>query len=129
MLTARQVVDEWHQRLDACNLGDLMGLIADEVETAAPRRSGQGSAADVRDWVIRSGIRLTPRQIYSRSNAVVVEQAARWPMPDAGAETDGAREQPTGEQTVGTPSSGSRTAGSPVCCALTPSCPPWRSAD
>lgn len=77
-----------------------MGLIADEVETAAPRRSGQGSAADVRDWVIRSGIRLTPRQIYSRSNAVVVEQAARWPMPDAGAETDGARKQPTGEQTV-----------------------------
>lgn len=100
MPTAPQVVDEWHRLLDARDLDGLTSLVADEVEIAGPRGNGRVSAEDVRDWVVRSGIRLRPRRTYQRGDAVVVEQAARWLAPSEGTAADEVEGQPSTEQIV-----------------------------
>ena len=82
MDAARQVVDEWHRRLNERDRDGMGELVAARVEISGPRGGDHGSRSDVREWVEQSGIRLESRQIYASGDAVVVEQAARWPDPD-----------------------------------------------
>lgn len=100
MTDARQVTDRWHRAIRTGDLDGLMALVADNVVISGPRGSGLGTSADVRDWVQRSGIRLEPRRVYHRGDAVVVEQSARWPLPDHGATGSPAMAALTDEQTV-----------------------------
>ncbi len=88
MDNARQVVDEWHRRLNGRDLDGLMELIAARAEMAGPQGGGQGGPADVREWVERSDIRLEPQQTYACGDAVVVEQVARWPDSNGGGLTE-----------------------------------------
>lgn len=83
MPTPRDVVSDWHRYLNARDLDALEGLIAPTVEMAGARGETTGGPADLREWVERSGIRLTPVRTYARSDAVVVEQSAEWFAPDA----------------------------------------------
>ena len=76
------VVLAWHAALGRRDVHELVGLLAPAVEIAGPRGTGSGTAADVVDWVERSGISLEPRRTWLRGDAVVVEQIAHWPDPE-----------------------------------------------
>jgi ketosteroid isomerase-like protein len=95
MPAPRDIISDWHRYLNARELDALAELIAPTVEIAGPRGEGTGSPADLRDWVERSGIRLTPVRTWARGDAVVVEQSAHWSGPG-----NSATEEPTDAQSV-----------------------------
>lgn len=82
MQTAAQIVQAWH---DAVNAGDAEGAVAcshPEVEVGGPRGTGHGHDL-LRGWLHRSGIRLSPAhdlvaEPWGDGERVVVQETARW---------------------------------------------------
>lgn len=95
MPAPRDIINDWHRYLNARDLDALVGLIAPMVEMTGPRGEAIGGPADLRDWVERSGIRLTPVRTWARGDAVVVEQSAHWSVPG-----NSTTVEPTDAQTV-----------------------------
>jgi hypothetical protein len=77
------VVLDWHDALNAGDLGRLAALVDPGVEVGGPRGAARGVAV-LHDWVERTGIRLEPDRLYRRDDVVVVEQRATWRSPDTG---------------------------------------------
>lgn len=77
------VVLEWHDALSAGDVDRLAVLTDAEVEVAGPRGVGRGVDL-VRDWAVRSGIRLEPGRLFGAGEAVVVEQRATWQEGEGG---------------------------------------------
>jgi len=71
------VVLSWHEALNAGNPDALAALTDEAAEVGGPRGTGRGVAL-VRDWAGRAGVRLDPRRVLHRGDAVVVEEVARW---------------------------------------------------
>jgi ketosteroid isomerase-like protein len=76
------IVRAWHDALAAGDADRLVSLVHDDVEIVGPRGTAHGAEV-VRDWVAHAGITLEPRRWFARDNAVVVEQIARWRLPDS----------------------------------------------
>jgi hypothetical protein len=80
-MTPVEVVRIWHDALNEGNIERLMERVAPDVEVAGPRGSARG-ADQVRDWMVRAGIRMVPTDWFARGDQVVVQEEAAWTMPD-----------------------------------------------
>ena len=78
---AVRVVTDWHAALNAGDVERLVGLSDPEIEIGGPRGAGRGTQL-LREWVERARVRLEPRRIVPRGDAVVVEQEATWEEAD-----------------------------------------------
>jgi hypothetical protein len=85
------VVGAWHEALNDGDTDRLVALSHPDVEVGGPRGTGNGTRL-LREWVDRANVRLEPRRIFHRADAVVVKQVAEWRSPDTG--------QVTGSQPV-----------------------------
>ncbi|MCA9879380.1 MAG: nuclear transport factor 2 family protein [Thermomicrobiales bacterium] len=74
------VVQQWHEAVNAADVDRVRRLVADQVVVNGPRGSGAISRDAFADWVIRSGIHLRPVEWRPVSSGViVVGQQATWP--------------------------------------------------
>src|SRR5947208_1743536 len=81
---AASVVRDWHDALNRGDVEQLIALSTEEIEVGGPRGRNSGPAAELLpEWFARAGVRMVPRQIFGRDNAMVVEQDATWPGADA----------------------------------------------
>lgn len=88
-----EVVEAWHEALNAGDADRLVRLSHPDVAMEGPRGSVRGSEV-LRAWVARANIRLEPLLWYARGQTVVVKEAATWRDAQTG--------EPTGEATVAT---------------------------
>ena len=81
--SAVQVLQDWH---DAVNAGDVeraARCCSDDVAVAGPRGVGRGQDL-VRIWLVRSGIRLEQQEdLVESGGRFVVHELARWTTADA----------------------------------------------
>jgi len=78
---AVRVVAAWHAALNEGDVERLVGLSDPEIEVGGPHGTGRGTLL-LREWVERARVRLEPRRIVPRGDAVVVEQEATWEDAD-----------------------------------------------
>ena len=65
------VVLAWHEALNGGDLERLVELSHPDVEAGGPRGGDRGSQL-LRDWALRSGIRLVPVRVFDRAETVFV---------------------------------------------------------
>ena len=83
MTSEVDVVNAWHDALNAGEIDRLAGLVSDDVAVGGPRGSSRGANL-LRAWVDRAGIELVPARTFHRGETVVVEQRAAWRSPATG---------------------------------------------
>ena len=88
-----EIVQAFHDRLNARDVDGLLALAADEIQVGGPRGTGNGKHL-VAEWVARANVTMQPQRWFHRGRTVIVEQRAVWHGPDGGGET--------GSQTVAT---------------------------
>jgi ketosteroid isomerase-like protein len=92
MVDSAEVLEQWH---DAVNAGDVAAALtwcAEDVAVQGPRGVGHGLEL-MRGWLTRSGIRLEPQEPLTESDGrFVVREVARWTTANA---PDGAPLEPT----------------------------------
>lgn len=74
-----EVIQEWHEAVNAADLDRVRRLVADQVVVRGPRGGGAISRDEFADWVSRSGIRLQPVEWRLAGGVIVVAQQATWP--------------------------------------------------
>ncbi len=73
-----QVLQHWHDAVNAADLEAAVALCTDDVAVRGPRGVGHGHQL-VRDWLTRSGIRLEPLEpLLERNGRFVLAERARW---------------------------------------------------
>jgi len=77
------VVAAWHEVLNAGDVDRLLDFSHPDVEVGGPHGTGRGAQL-LRDWALRSGIRLVPTRVFHDEEMMVVEQEAEWNPADAG---------------------------------------------
>ena len=79
-LAMEDVIAAWH---DAVNSGDrerAAALVTDPVTVLGPKGAGPISPDEFAEWVVRSGIKLVPRDWHPvDEHCMVVAQDATWP--------------------------------------------------
>ena len=93
-LTEIEIVQAFHDRLNACDVDGLLALASDEIRVGGPRGTGTGKHL-VAEWVARANVTMHPQRWFHRGRTVIVEQRAVWRGPDG-------TEDETGSQTVAT---------------------------
>ena len=88
-----EIVQAFHERLNARDVDGLLALAADDIRGGGPRGSGAGKHL-LAEWVGRASITMHPQRWFYREGTVIVEQRAVWHAPDGSEET--------GSQTVAT---------------------------
>ena len=88
-----EIVQAFHDTLNARNVDGLLALAADDIRVGGPRGSGEGKHL-LEEWVRRATITMSPQRWFHREGTVIVEQRALWHAPDGSEET--------GSQTVAT---------------------------
>jgi hypothetical protein len=78
-----RVVAAWHEALNAGDVDRLSDFSHPDVEVGGPHGTGRGAQL-LRDWALRSGIRLLPTRVFHDEVRVVVEQEAEWNPAEAG---------------------------------------------
>ena len=69
------MVADWHEALNAGDVDRLSDFSHPDVEVGGPHGTGRGAQL-LRDWALRSGIRLLPTRVFHNEVRVVVEQEA-----------------------------------------------------
>lgn len=78
------MLEAWHRAVNVGAVDAAIELCSPDVAVAGPRGVGHGSDL-VRDWLVRSGIRLEPQEPFvERDGRVVVRERARWTNVGAG---------------------------------------------
>lgn len=78
--TLEQTINEWHEGVNAGDLGRSAAAVGDPIVVLGPKGAGPISPDQFADWVERSGIRLVPRSWHPISERLmVVEEDATWP--------------------------------------------------
>ena len=78
---AVRVVGAWHAALNGGDVQALVRLSDRAITVGGPRGTASGTQL-LREWVERAKVRLEPRRIVPRGEAVVVEQEATWEDAD-----------------------------------------------
>lgn len=80
------VVNAWHEALNAGDADRLASLSHPEVTMEGPRGAVRGRDV-LKDWVARANVRMEPLRRFGRGRTVVVEQRATWRDVETGQET------------------------------------------
>jgi hypothetical protein len=72
-----EIVNAWHESVNAGDSQRLAELVSDDVEIGGPRGIARG-LQDLTDWVDRTHIRMEPAAWYQRGETVIVCQYATW---------------------------------------------------
>ena len=75
------LIQRWHDAVNAADTDRLGDLVTDGVEIVGPRGSAHGRNALI-DWVGRARIQMQPTDWYQRGDTFVVCQRATWPEGD-----------------------------------------------
>jgi hypothetical protein len=79
-----EAIVRWHEVVNAADLDAARRAVTDPIVVSGPKGAGPISPDGFADWIIRSGITLSPRSYHPISARVlVVEQDARWPQNTA----------------------------------------------
>lgn len=70
-------VRAWHEAVNAGDLERLDGLVTDDVEIGGPRGISAGRKMH-HEWIGRAKINLIPLRYWTRGDAAVAEESARW---------------------------------------------------
>lgn len=71
------IVRDWHEAVNAGDLGRLDGLVTNDVEIGGPRGTSAGRNVH-HEWIGRAKINLVPLRYWARGDSVVAEESARW---------------------------------------------------
>ncbi len=83
MSSAVEVVQQWHDAVNARDIDAALALCADEVGVGGPQGLGHGHDL-MRAWLTRSGISLEPQEeLVERDGRVAVHELAQWRVADA----------------------------------------------
>jgi hypothetical protein len=77
-MTDVEIVQAWHEALNAGDVDRLVALCDANVEVGGPRGSSSGHQV-LRDWFDRAGLSLSFGRAFHRPGVVVVEENAVWP--------------------------------------------------
>jgi hypothetical protein len=81
---AEAAVTRWHEAVNSGDPARARVVVADPIVVNGPRGAGPITPDDFAEWVVRSGITLTPRSYHPVSDRIlVVEQDAVWPQDEA----------------------------------------------
>lgn len=77
---SESTVVRWHDLVNTADVAKATRAVTDPIVVNGPKGSGPISAEEFGNWIIRSGITLTPRSFHPISDTLwVVEQDAIWP--------------------------------------------------
>lgn len=71
------IVRDWHEAVNAGDLGRLDGLVTNDVEIGGPRGTSAGRNV-LHEWIGRAKTNLVPLRYWTRGDSVVAEESARW---------------------------------------------------
>ncbi len=89
-----EIVQAFHDRLNARDVDAVLALAANEIRVGGPRGTGVGKHL-VAEWVARANVTMHPQRWFQRERTVIGEQRAVWHGLDG-------TEDGTGGQTVAT---------------------------
>jgi ketosteroid isomerase-like protein len=81
MASTIDLIQRWHEAVNAADIAGLRDLVTDDVEIGGPRGTAHGRDVLI-DWVGRARIQMEPTDWYQRGDTVVVCQRATWPDED-----------------------------------------------
>lgn len=83
MTNAAEVVQQWHDAVNARDIEAAVTLCDPEVGVGGPQGLGHGRDL-MRAWLTRSGISLEPQEeLVERDGRIVVHELAQWRTADA----------------------------------------------
>jgi ketosteroid isomerase-like protein len=85
-----EIVQAFHDRLNAKDAAGVLALAAEDVRIGGPRGTGEGKQL-LEEWVGHASITMEPQRWFHTEGTVIVEQIARWHAPDTGEETSSRR--------------------------------------
>ncbi len=78
------VAQAWQAAANSQNVDRLLALSDPNIEIAGPRGSGYGHQL-LREWLNRAGLRLETTHVFTRGDAVVLDQHGLWHSLETGA--------------------------------------------
>jgi len=82
------VVQKWHEALNASQVEEMVALLHPQVEVGGPQGTTRG-ARSVREWLVRSKVRLLPQRWFDGGNQIVVQEIGEWRSAEGDQETTG----------------------------------------
>ncbi|TDQ05199.1 nuclear transport factor 2 family protein [Labedaea rhizosphaerae] len=74
------VIAQWHEAVNSGDRQRAIALVTDPIVVLGPKGAGPITPDQFAEWIVRSGIKLVPRDWHPvDEHCVVVEEDATWP--------------------------------------------------